>query len=74
MNALLTLNIGGQTFYFLQGETWQQAIQNHPTENAAWSVSGGVVITGGDYTVWSGNDAVSASSEINASGSYYLNF
>ena len=28
---------GDRTFYYLEGESWADAIENHPTENAGWS-------------------------------------
>ena len=42
--ALLSIQIGGATdatIYYVEGETWEQAIQNHPTENSAWSIEQG---------------------------------
>ena len=30
--------IGEQTFYYSSGETWEEAIDNHPTENDGWSI------------------------------------
>ena len=39
--GLLSLQIGGTstaTIYYVEGETWKQAITNHPTENAGWAL------------------------------------
>ena len=39
--GLLSLQIGGlftATIYYVEGETWKQAITNHPTENAGWAL------------------------------------
>ena len=39
--GLLSLQIGGlftATIYYVEGETWKQAITNHPTENAGWGI------------------------------------
>ena len=41
--ALLTLSVCGQTIYYAEGETWAEAIQNHPTENKGWELSDGDV-------------------------------
>ena len=60
--TLLTLTIGNATIYYLQGETWAEAIANHPTENHGWEAefdgsgsNSGVVLYGGyellDYDV-----------------------
>ena len=40
---LQTVHVGGNvdaTFYYLPGETWRQAIENHPTENAGFGIIG----------------------------------
>ena len=45
-----TKSIGDQTFYYLAGETWVDALANHPIANAGWSISGiGLVYTSGDH-------------------------
>ena len=47
---LQTVHIGGlvdATFYYLPGETWKQAIDNHPTENAGFSISSDIVLYNG---------------------------
>ena len=72
--TLLTLTISGEsegTIYYLQGETWQEAIANHPTENDEWSINGGhvyhydeILITGGNLT--------SPDAQIDANGEYQL--
>lgn len=41
--SLLTLSVCGETIYYAEGETWAEAIQNHPTENQGWEISGGDV-------------------------------
>ena len=38
--ALLSLQVCGQTIYYAEGETWGDAIKNHPTENAGWNLDG----------------------------------
>ena len=29
---------GSITFYYVEGETWRQAVNNHPTENEGWGI------------------------------------
>ena len=41
--ALLTLSVCGETIYYAEGETWAEAIQNHPTENQGWEIYDGDV-------------------------------
>ena len=36
--GLLTLSVCGETIYYAEGETWAEAIQNHPTENQGWEI------------------------------------
>ena len=50
--ALLSIKIGGAvtaTIYYVEGETWEQAIQNHPTENSAWKIDQGYITSQGNY-------------------------
>ena len=41
--ALLTLSVCGETIYYVEGETWAEAIQNHATENQGWGLYDGSV-------------------------------
>ena len=41
--GLLTLSVCGETIYYAEGETWAEAIQNHPTENQGWDIYDGDV-------------------------------
>ena len=43
--GLLTLSVCGETIYYAEGETWAEAIQNHPTENQGWGLSGSGDVT-----------------------------
>ena len=36
---LKTLKVGDVTLAYLQGETWREAIVEHPTDNAGWTVN-----------------------------------
>lgn len=67
----LSLTISDVAFYYNDGETWRQAIENHPTQNAGWSISGNAVWYAGRYTVIDGS-AVFPSDTINATGAYEL--
>jgi hypothetical protein len=54
---------GDHTIYYASGETWAEAITNHPTENADWSVSNNSVYYK-TYQVYDGSDAVKADDPI----------
>ena len=51
-------NMADATFYYLPGETWRQAIENHPTENAGFSISG-------NWVTYNGMQVNNAGSPIN---------
>ena len=81
---LQTLQIGGDvtgTFYYLPGETWRQAIQNHPTENNTsdemngWSVWGDPnKVWKGEAKLYSGGNPVDPDTAISSSLQYQLNW
>ena len=54
---------GDHIIYYASGETWAEAITNHPTENAGWSVSNNFVYYNA-YQVYDGSDAVMADTPI----------
>ncbi len=54
---------GDHIIYYASGETWAEAIANHPTENAGWSVSNNFVYYNA-YQVYDGSDAVMADNPI----------
>ena len=66
--ALLSIEIGGHvtaTIYYFEGETWEQAIQNHPEENSAWKINQGYIsgqganlFAGGNYVIVNPNDTI----------------
>jgi hypothetical protein len=76
---LLSINVSGHTIYYLPGETWAQAAQNHP-ENYIddwehWGTDSGYVTYGEQYLqVKSGEVWVQASPDapISANGEYRL--
>ena len=74
--ALLSIQIGGHvtaTIYYFEGETWEQAIQNHPTENSAWKNNQGH-ISGNGVTLFAGDNLVKVNPNdtINPNTNYYL--
>ena len=67
---------GAKTIYYAAGETWGQAIANHPTENADWDwISNFPTVKGADDNVsvcYGDNDLVVDSDEIDAAKNYYF--
>jgi hypothetical protein len=84
VEPLQTLQIGGDvtgTFYYLPGETWRQAIQNHPTENNTsdemngWSVWGDPnKVWKGEAKLYSGGNPVDPDTAISSSLQYQLHW
>ena len=71
--ALLTIQIGGATeatIYYVEGETWAQAIQNHPTENSAWGIDPDGSISGNGFYVFAGDNFVYNSDTIDPNANY----
>ena len=74
--TLLSIQIDGHvtaTIYYFEGETWEQAIQNHPTENSAWKIqndnisgNGANLFAGGNY------EKVNPNSTIDPKANYHL--
>ena len=70
--GLLSIEIGGAataTIYYVEGETWEQALQNHPTENSAWKIEHGYII-GNGYLLSAGGNLVSPDSIIDPNAGY----
>ena len=70
--TLLTVHVGGETdctLYYVEGETWGEAIQNHPTENAGFSISGNYVICNG-YLIFEGSNIVKTNTPVNSNATY----
>lgn len=63
-------NVPAATIYYIKGETWNQAIENHPTENAGWSVN--TVVMNGENTLFIGVSSVSPTDSIDSSKTYIL--
>ena len=74
--ALLSFEIGGHvtaTIYYVEGETWEQAIQNHPEENSAWKINQGY-ISGNGVNLFAGDNfvIVNPNSTIDPNAGYHL--
>ena len=72
--ALLSIEISGHvtaTIYYFEGETWEQAIQNHPTENSAWKIQNGY-ISGNGVNLTAGGNYVNPNDTINPNADYHL--
>lgn len=71
-----TEDVGNQTIYYLDGETWADAIANHPTVNAGWAITGNgnvVVYNGYSLCYYDEEDtAVTKDDTINKDIDYYL--
>jgi hypothetical protein len=72
--SLESLNIGGETnatFYYVEGETWAEAISNHPNENNGWYEDDGDVYYNG-YLLENENGPVMSMDEIDPGEDYSL--
>ena len=74
--TLLSIQIDGHvtaTIYYFEGETWEQAIQNHPTENSAWKIDNGNISANGANLFAGGNyEKVNPNSTIDPKAEYHL--
>ena len=71
--ALLSIQIGGHvtaTIYYFEGETWEQALQNHPEENSAWEVSISGAIYSKGYALYAGDNLVNSNDTIAPNANY----
>ena len=68
--ALLTLSVCGETIYYAKGETWAEAIQNHPTENQGWEIFDGVVTHENLGYLFQNDDFVPGTAKIDPNASY----
>ena len=72
--GLLSIEIGGHataTIYYVEGETWEQAIQNHPEENSAWKIQNGY-ISGNGLNLFANYNSVNSTDTINPNANYLL--
>ena len=68
---LLTLTVNGVTIYYAEGETWAEAIQNHPTENQGWEIYDGDFVTHDNLGFLMQNDNfVPSTAKIDPNASY----
>ena len=74
--ALLSIEISGHvtaTIYYFEGETWEQAIQNHPTENSAWKIQNGYISGNGvNLTAGDNYEKVNPNDTIDPKAKYHL--
>ena len=68
--ALLTLSVCGETIYYAEGETWAEAIQNHPTENQGWEIYGGDVTHDNFGFLMQNDNFVPGTAKIDPNASY----
>ena len=69
--GLLTLSVCGETIYYAKGETWAEAIQNHPTENQGWGLSGSGNVTHDNFGfLLLNDDFVPGTAKIDPNASY----
>ena len=71
--GLLSIEIGGATtatIYYVEGETWGEALLNHPTENSAWKIdiSGAIYFQG--YVPYAGGNFVKSTDTIDPNAGY----
>ena len=72
LGGLEELGISDNTIYYLIGESWQDAIQNHPVDNSDWKIKDGKVYCKSEQkAVIKGGNFVDPNSEI-TSGAYSL--
>ena len=75
---LLTLNVGGETsatIYYIEGESWKKAIENHPTENAGWrAFPSQITYDGSAYVLFygGGNTKVNPEENIDSTKTYKM--
>ena len=73
--SLLSIQITGPTnatIYYFEGETWEQAIKNHPTENSAWEVSISGAIYSKGYALYAGDNVVDSNDKIDPNAGYHF--
>ena len=71
--SLLSIKITGPTnatIYYFEGETWEQAIQNHPEENSAWSIDQEGHISCNWYYLYAGDNLVNSNDTIDPNAGY----
>lgn len=68
----LMINISGVNFFYLEGETWEQAITNHAAVNSGWALSGDAVHYDSYVLLRDGSYNVLKSDSINPSLDYSL--
>lgn len=65
------LDIGGINFYYAEGETWGEAIDNHD-ENVGWYIWGDNVYYSGWALCYWGGERVCKDDDVDPNESYYF--
>ena len=68
---LKTLKVGDATLTYLQGDTWREAISEHPTENQGWTVGQDADVLYGELTLSKDGQPVDADTKVET-GDYTL--
>ena len=68
---LKELKVGDATFRYLQGETWAEAIVEHPSDNVGWTLGEDNTVMYGELTLKKDGEAVDADAKVE-SGVYTL--
>ena len=64
------LTIGTRQLTYVEGETWKDAIDNHPTENTGWVYYNSDVYNGSNKLYYSGWTSLDANTVVDSSKSY----
>jgi hypothetical protein len=64
------LTIGTRQLTYVEGETWKDAIDNHPTENTGWMYYNSDVYHGSNKLYYSGWNSLDANTAVDSSKSY----
>jgi hypothetical protein len=64
------LTIGTRQLTYVEGETWKDAIDNHPTENTGWMYYNSDVYHGSNKLYYSGWSSLDANTQVDSSKSY----
>ena len=71
--GLLSIHITGATeatIYYVEGETWKEALQNHPEENSAWQIAPSGVMSFQGYVPSAGGNYVLGGDTIDPNAGY----
>ena len=72
--TLLTVSVTGPstgTLYYVDGETWGDAIKNHPTENAAFKVDSEGYVRCNNWDVFVNDNYLTKDTKVDSTANYY---